>query len=267
MIYIVTDSSAGYSAAELSSRNVTMVGLHYSVSGINYTEGAREIGTDYCMAFSGKLTKTSQPSPDSFAQVFSELTQRGSVLCITLSSGLSGTYSAACLAARDFNNVKVVDSCTTSGGMHLLIDEAVNMVVGGMQLDEIVTGLDQIKSKISTIFTVETLEPLRRGGRLVINQAPSTTLNSRPILQCFGGINFITNVRGAKSRADALVDAIPLSVRRIFVLKCGVNTVTTQLVALLSAKFKNIKIHERTISPVLTIHIGEGAYGVSYISK
>lgn len=269
MITIVTDTSVGYSRAELSSRNVKMVSLNYSISGINFSENCRGENGNFFKAMQGKLVKTSQPSPYDFTQIFKQIAETGSeVLCITISSALSGTYSSALLAAREFGDkVKVIDSQSTNGGLHLLVDEAVNMVVGGMPMQKIITCLEELKKKINTVFSVETLEPLRKGGRLVVNQAPSTTLNSRPILKCDGGITFISNVRGTKARISALVSVVPFDARRIFVMKSGDDTVTAPLEAALSAKFPSVKIHLRVVGPVLTAHLGGGAMGIAYISK
>ncbi|MDE6398349.1 MAG: DegV family protein [Clostridiales bacterium] len=268
MITIVTDTSVGYSRAETESRGVRLVSLAYLISGISYSEQPRGENGDFAEKMRGKHLKTSQPSPYAFTRVFEECTQNGGeVLCITLSGALSGTYSSAVRAADAFGKaVRVVDSGTVNGGLHLLVDEAVNMLVGGMGLDEICRNLEEIKHKINTVFTVESLEPLRRGGRLVASKAANTTLNTRPILTCVDNIQIVGNVRGVKPRVQSLVSAVPDSARRIFLMKSE-GADTTQVEAGLAARFPHIKIHLRTVGPVLTVHLGEGAMGVAYISK
>lgn len=268
MITIVTDTSVGYSRAEIESRGIRLVSLAYLISGIPHSEQPRGENGDFMEMMRGKHLKTSQPAPFAFSKIFEELTQNdGEVLTITLSGALSGTYSSAVRAAEPYGNrVRVIDSGTVNGGLHLLVDEAVNMLVGGMTLDDICTNLQEIKKKIGTIFTVESLEPLKKGGRLVVNKAANTTLNSRPILTLFDNIQLITNVRGIKPRVDALVSAVPDTARRIFLMKSE-GADTTRVEAALSARFPHIKIHLRTVGPVLTVHVGEGAMGVAYISR
>lgn len=268
MITIVTDTSVGYSRAETESRGVRLVSLAYLISGIPYSEQPRGENGNFAEKMRGKLVKTSQPAPFAFARVFEELTQNGGeVLCITLSGALSGTYSSAVRAAEPFGKaVRVVDSGTINGGLHLLVDEAVNMLVGGLTPDEICKNLEELKAKIGTVFTVESLEPLKKGGRLVINKSANTTLNSRPILTLVDNIKFIGNVRGIKPRVNALVSAVPDTARRIFVMKSE-GADTAQVEAALAARFPNVKIHLRTVSPVVTVHVGEGAMGVAYISR
>lgn len=269
MITIVTDTSVGYSRAEAESRNVRLVSLAYLISGIPYSEQPRgENGNFVEKMRGGKLLKTSQPTPLAFSKLFEELTQNGGeVLCITLSGALSGTYSSAVRAAEPFSgSVRVVDSGTVNGGLHLLVDEAVNMVVGGLSLDEICKNLSTLKEKIGTVFSVESLEPLKKGGRLVVAGAANTTLNTRPVLTLDKSIQFIQNVRGVKPRVNALISFVPDSARRIFLMKSeGANTVPYE--AALSARFPHVKIHLRTVGPVLTVHVGEGAVGIAYISK
>ena len=268
MITIVTDTSVGYSRAELESRGVKLVSLAYLISGIPHSEQPRGENGNYAEKMRGKLLKTSQPTPIAFSRVFEELTENdGEVLCITLSSALSGTYSSAVKAAEPFGtSVRVINSGTVSCGLHLLVDEAVNMLVCGMGLDEICNNRAQIKNKVSTVFSVDSLEPLRKGGRLVLSKSANTTLNMRPILTCIDNIKLISNARGVKQRVDALVSAVPDNARRIFVMKSE-GADTSRVEAALSARFPHVKIHLRDVGPVISVHVGEGAMGISYISR
>ncbi len=268
MITIVTDTSVGYSRAEAESRGVRLVSLAYLISGIPHSEQPRGENGNFAEKMRGKHLKTSQPAPFAFTKLYEELTQNGGeVLTITLSASLSGTYSSAVRAAEPFgDSVRVINSGTTNGGLHLLVDEAVNMLVGGLGLNEICNNLEEIKSKIGTVFTVESLEPLKKGGRLVISGSANTTLNTRPILTLTDNIQFVSNVRGVKQRISALVDSVPDTTRRIFLMKSeGADTSVVE--SALSARFPHIKIHLRTVGPVLTVHVGEGAMGIAYIGR
>lgn len=268
MITIVTDTSVGYSRAEIESRGVRLVSLAYLVSGIEYSEQPRGENGNFAALMRGKHLKTSQPAPTAFTKLFEELTQGGGeVLCVTLSGALSGTYSSAVRAAEPYGNaVRVIDSGTTDAGLHLLVDEAVNMVVGGLALDEIAANLMTLREKIEMIFSVESLEPLKKGGRLIVGKAVNTTLNSRPILTLENQVTFLRNERGKKARIDALVSAVPDVARRIFVMKSEGGD-CTPLESALAQRFPHVKIHLRTVGPVITVHVGEGAIGVAYIRK
>ena len=267
MIAIVTDSSAGYSTAELNKIGVYAVPLSYICDGKSYEEKNRGENGDFTSIVESGRAKTSQPPLAMFVDTFSALVKKGyDVLCILLSGGLSGTYASACSAAKQVGgNIKVVDSLTTNGGLHLLVDEAVNMTVGGLTLDEIAKNLEILRSKTGTVFTVDGLDDLIRGGRLTASQKPNTTLNTRPLFSLGGGIKFITNVRGVAARCKALAEAVPAKARRIFVMRSGNDVDVTPLIDLLREKHTGTKIHLREVGPVLSIHLGFGAFGVAYI--
>ncbi len=269
MVVIVTDSAVGYSREELSKRKVQVVGLQYMASDIAYTEKLRGEDGDFFKVIRGRKCKTSQPTCDKFIEQFSSITSKGDeVLCITISSAMSGTHSCATLASKQVaGKVVVFDSQTTACGQQLLIDEAVNMIVGGMSMDEIVKNLEVIRTKIRIVFSVEDTKPLETGGRFIPTASSNTTLNSRPILECKTKVDFVENVRGQKARIDALIDTVPDTARRIFVIKVGNETDTSAIQTALGSKFPTIKIHIRTLGPVLSIHLGEGTMGVAYITK
>ncbi len=267
MIAIVTDSSAGYSTAELAKIGVHAVPLSYICDGKIYEEKNRGENGDFKKIVECGRAKTSQPALSVFVDTFSALVKKGyDVLCILMSGGLSGTYASACLAASQVGgNIRVVDSLTTNGGQHLLVDEAVNMVVGGLELSRIVHNLDVLRSRIGTVFTVDGIDNLVRGGRLIASQKPNTTLNTRPLFNLGGGIRFINNVRGVAARCKALAEAVPAKARRIFVMRSGNDVDVTPLIDLLREKHTGTKIHLREVGPVLSIHLGFGAFGVTYI--
>ena len=267
MIEIVTDSSAGYSTAELGKIGVKVIPLTYICDGKAYEEKNRGENGDFREIVECGRAKTSQPTLSVFVDTFSAAVKKGNdVLCILMSGGLSGTYALACSAARQVGgNIRVVDSLTTNGGQHLLVDEAVNMVVGGLEMGRIVHNLDILRSRIGTVFTVGTLDSLVRGGRLTASQKPNTTLNTRPLFNLGGGIRFVTNVRGTAARSRALADAVPPKARRIFVMRSGEDVDVSMLMENLRDRHPGTKIHLRDVGPVLSIHLGVGAFGVAYI--
>ena len=101
MIAIVTDSSVGYSTAEIADRGiVSVVPLNYNVGGNNFEEKASDKNGAFMPAIESAPCKTAQPALASFIQTFSSLVAKGcDVICIVLSSSLSGTYSSAKFAA------------------------------------------------------------------------------------------------------------------------------------------------------------------------
>lgn len=265
MIAIVTDSSVGYSAAEISDRGiVTEVPLNYRLRGKNFEEKTSDKN--------GKFIPleapfgTAQPALNNFIRTFSSLVSKGcDVICIVLSSSLSGTYSSAKFAATQVGgNIYVLDSHTIGDGMHLLVDEAVNLVKAGVEFNKAVKILEKLKNNIGIVFTVETLENLQSGGRLITKKA-KTNLNFRPVFEMKNKIVFKDNTRGVRERLEEMIALIPENSRRIIVSRCGEETDVSEFTRMIKERFPSVYIHQRVVGPVLSIHVGEGAFGVAYI--
>ena len=270
MIAIVTDSSVGYSTTEIASRGiVSVVPLNYQFGTGFYEEAASDRNGDFLSLMRrSNPCKTAQPALNNFIRTFQNLTDKGcDVICIVLSSALSGTYSSACFAADQVGgNIRVVDSATIGPGLHLLVDEAVNMAKCGLGFEETVKHLEILKKKIGIVFSVETLERLLLGGRLN-NAKAKTSLNLRPIFELKGKILFKSNARGARERLEEMRALVPNGARRLIVCRCGEKTNVSDFTQMLGARFPAVYIHQRVVGPVLSIHVGEGAFGVAYIVK
>lgn len=267
MIAIVTDSTVGYSSAELAARGiVSTVPVNYQIGSETFEENASDRNGVFLPRMVGKPCKTAQPALGNFIRTFQSLTEKGcDVICIVLSEALSGTYSSACFAAQQVGgNIRVIDSETIGAGMHLLVDEAVNMVKGGLAFDDVVRHLENLKKKIAVVFSVESLDRLIAGGRLVSGKA-NTSLNLRPVFVLKGRIVFKGNARGQRERLEKMCALLPENTRRMFVCRCGAETNVDEFTALLKARFPAVNIHQRVVGPVLSIHVGAGAFGVAYV--
>lgn len=118
MIKIVTDSSADLPQELLQKYDITVVPLTVTIDEKEYAEGVDIKPEEFFekMFASDKLPKTSQPSPAAFAKIFSSFGEDAEVLCLTISSGLSGTYQAACLG-KELSNAKVTVFDTLAGSL------------------------------------------------------------------------------------------------------------------------------------------------------
>ena len=163
MIRILTDSAADLTAKEAAA----IPGLHIVPLNVLFEDGETiRDGIDMTRADfydrlqqADKLPRTSQPSPESFIQVFEEAKAAGDeVVAILISSKLSGTFQCAKLAAEDceFNDVYFVDSDTASPGEYILIQEAVRLRDEGVSAAEIAAALDLLKKRIRILAVVDT---------------------------------------------------------------------------------------------------------------
>ena len=157
------------------------------------------------------LPTTSQATPDSFAKEFEKAKQDGEeAVVITLSSAFSGTYQSALIAAEDYENVYVVDSGSAAMGSGILIELALSLLDEGKTAKELADILEEEKNKIVVVALVDTLEYLKKGGRISKTLAfAGGVLNIKPVLSVIGGeINMLGKARGSKMGNNLLVEEI-----------------------------------------------------------
>ena len=157
------------------------------------------------------LPTTSQATPDAFAKEFEAAKSAGeSAVVITISSKLSGTYQSAMIAAEDYDNIFVVDSGTGAMGSSILTEMALDLLDTGMEARDIAQELEQLKKKIIIVALVDTLEYLKRGGRISRTAAfAGTMLNIKPVLSVIDGeISVLGKARGSKMGNNLLVQEI-----------------------------------------------------------
>lgn len=158
------------------------------------------------------LPTTSQPTPFVFTEAFQEAVDRGdSVVCITVSSKLSGTYQSAVIAAADFpEKVFVVDSQTVAIGSGILTEYALQLADSGMGAEEIAWKLLQKREKVRLLALVDTLEYLKKGGRISPTVAfAGGLLNIKPVIAVEEGeVKLLGKARGSKQGNNLLVQEI-----------------------------------------------------------
>ncbi len=157
------------------------------------------------------LPTTSQATPDAFMKEFEKAKEAGeAVVVITLSSKLSGTYQSAMIAAQEYENIYIVDSASAAIGSGILVELAVKLLDSGMSAKEIASRLDQEKKRILVVALVDTLEYLKKGGR--ISGAVAVVggmLNIKPVVSIDDGvINILGKARGSKMGNNLLVEEI-----------------------------------------------------------
>ncbi len=154
------------------------------------------------------LPRTSQASPSDFEKEFSSIAQAGeSAVVLTLSSTLSGTYQSACIAAAEYPNIYVVDTKTAAIGGGILVQRALQLVAEGLDAATIAQRLEQEKQRVCIVALVDTLEYLKRGGRLSKTAAiAGGLLNIKPVLSLrLGEITVLGKARGSKQGNNLLV--------------------------------------------------------------
>ena len=195
------------------------------------------------------------------------------MLCLSISSRLSGAYLNELSCAREFGDrVRVVDTLTTAGGLYLLVRAARDLLNAGYSLEETARRVEQLRPAVQTRFSVGDMEPLRRSGRLgPVRQSVCTVLNVRPILTCRqGAVMSCGLVHGKDEQLRALANAVPDTARavpdtaRAVIVQYVKDVATTkQLQHRLEGRLDR-PVLLRPIGPVLAIHLGTDIVGVAW---
>ena len=159
-----------------------------------------------------EIPKTSQITPFEFGEAIKATREAGEdVLVITLSSKLSGTYQSAAVAASEYDEgVAVVDSANVSVGEYILVEYAIRLKDEGRSLSEIVTELEKAKEKIHVIALLDTLEYLKKGGRISKAAAfAGGLLSIKPVIAVENGeVVVLGKARGSKQGNNYLKEQI-----------------------------------------------------------
>ncbi|GID33254.1 DegV family protein [Paractinoplanes brasiliensis] len=212
-VAVVTDSTA-YLPAELSgSYELTVVPLTVVINGADGLEGVEIQPAEVARALGERrvAVSTSRPAPSQFAAAYRKLFDEGAdgIVSVHLSAQLSGTHEAAVLAATEFGSrVEVVDSGTTGMGLGFAALAAADAAVKGQDLPSVRAQAVTHAEQVSTLFYVDTLEFLRRGGRIGAASAlVGTALSVKPILHMADGKIVVKDrVRTAGRALAKLVD-------------------------------------------------------------
>jgi len=215
-VAVVTDSTAYLPSGSAQLLGVQVVPLQVIVGGVVRAEG-EEIGPSEVAAVlhRGQSVSTSRPSPSLFAAAYHRAFAAGatSIVSVQLSAAMSGTVDAARLAAADVGgDIRVIDSRSVGMGMGFAVLAAADAALAGADVAAVVETVTQTLGRTQAIFYVDTLEYLRRGGRIGAARAMvGSALAVKPLL-CLrdGRIEPLERVRTA-SRAIARLEELAAS--------------------------------------------------------
>lgn len=209
-IRILTDSASDILPEEAKALGITVIPLTINFDGTEYLDAITLSHKQFYekLIESDTLPTTSQISPAGFAEEFESLTAQGhTVIAITLSGALSGTYQSACIAASDYpGKVYVVDSESVTVGQRLLILRALEMIRNGADAEEITRTLNEEKKLIRVLAVLDTLEYLKKGGRISAATAfAGGILSIKPVVTVKdGAVVLCGKARGSKNGSNLL---------------------------------------------------------------
>ncbi len=277
-IQIVTDSASDILPQEAKALGIHIVPLTVNFGGQEFADGVDLAHNEFYekLVESDILPTTSQVTPDSYHKIFEKLTENGdTVIAITLSSKLSGTYQSACIAAEDFGDkIYVVDSLNATIGQRLLVLNCLDYCRKGYNAKEITDRLNADKKEICLLALLDTLEYLKKGGRISSTVAfAGGILSIKPVVTIEdGAVNLVGKARGSKNGNNLLrklvddVGGIDFS-RPYGLIYSGLSDHLLQKYIEDSADLWEDKVDELpifTLGAVIGTHIGPGAIGVAF---
>lgn len=278
-IRIITDSASDIVSPQRDY--VTILPMTISFGDRHYQDGVDLTHRQFYeqLIEGDTLPLTSQVSPGQFADAFRDAVKEGhSVVAVTLSQKLSGTWQSACLAAQDYpGQVFVVDSANATIGEMILVERALELADQGLAAEEIAGILEEEKKHVRLIALLDTLEYLKRGGRI----SPTTALvggllSVKPVVAVQEGeVVVLGKARGSKNGNSLLVQEIEktagVDFSRPYCL--GYTGLSDAVLQKYIADSRQLWQNHTDTLPICTVggtigtHVGPGAVAVAFFCK
>ena len=277
-VRIIVDSSTDVGEQYRSRIEVVPLTLHFGDQ--EYFDGVTIDKQEFYrkLVESDVLPTTSQATPAMFDSVFGEVAAAGdSAVVICLSSKLSGTYQSACIAAEDYENIYVVDSLSVAIGTGVLAEYAVRCAEEGMPASLIASLVTQRREDICVIALLDTLEYLKKGGRISKTVAfAGGVLNIKPVVTVTEGeVALIGKARGSRNGNNLLVEKIRQAGGVDFTLPVllGYTGLSSALLDKYVEDSRELwkdaleEIPRSLLCSVIGTHVGPGAVAAAFFKK
>lgn len=271
-VAVVTDSTAYFPPEWAHEHEISVVPVQVVVAGQAYDETEVEDASFVTRALSEwKSVSTSRPAPERFIAACRERIERGAdaIVIATLSADLSATYESALLAAREVEvPVTVVDSRSIAMGLGFAVIAGADAARSGASLDEVAMTISKRAAAASVLFYVDTLEYLRRGGRVSSAKAAvGEALSVKPILELVDG--HVVQLEKVRTSAKAIARMVEIAVGRahgseveIAVQQLDAEDRATDVANLLATRLPHARIVECGVGGVVGAHVGPGMVAV-----
>lgn len=272
---IMTDTNSGITPEVAKENGIYLLKMPFAVNGKEYIEyGEMSYGEFFEVLDSGAEVSTSQPSPAALTDMWDEiLKEYESVVYFPMSSGLSGTCETARALASEYDGrVLVVDNKRISVTLYTSVFNAVKQADDGLSAKEIADFAEKEAGEQSIYVSVNTLEHLKKSGRVTAaGAAIGTLLGIKPVLQIQGGkLDAYKKVRGMKAAIEAMLDGIEndrntrFAGKRITIRAAysGDIEVGKEWQAQVAKRFPDLEIGLDALPLSISCHVGGGALGI-----
>lgn len=223
------------------------------------------------METTGEIPKTSQPSLESFINIFNEIIDEGNeAVVLTLSQTLSGTYNCACLAQSQCKNpskIKVFDTQSIGQTSIGYVYECVDMIKNGKTSNEIIETLSAYCKNSAITFIPESFDNLKKNGRIgTLKAVVASFLKIKPIVLFKEGVLSDKKSIGMAKAISDMIKQVPEKIRKLFVIKAGHPSYFNDFKQKVVDYFKGIAVEEGIVSPVVGAHVGP-SIGLAWVGE
>ena len=269
-VAIVTDNSSGIPDELAAQLGIRVVPVDVIVGGVLLPDG-EPIDIAQAVRDGVKVT-TSRSTPEAFTKVFEQLAGEGyeNIVAATLSSRLSGTFDSAVVAARTSPiPVSVCDSLSIGLGLGFPVMNGARLAQAGVEVAQILELVKNGFASSKVFFYVNTLEYLKRGGRISATSAfLGTALSVKPIMTIIDGE--VVLKEKVRTQAKALAEIVRLAVTcardyepsLIGLQYFGDRSLVDQCALRVAEELPNIELLISEVSPVIGVHAGPGLVGI-----
>lgn len=278
MIKVVTDTTSSLTNEEYVKYGIIPVPL-YIREGEAYKKEMLEISYEefYSKQRAGSKFTTSQPDPNSFMEAFRPVIESGGeVICVTISSGISGTCNSAHLAKQmlETDKISIIDSYQSGLNQAALALKAVELAAAGQSREQIVVALEEMRKRTRVYFVVESLRYLYEGGRLSGAQALiGSMIQIKPIVWFDerGTMTSYEKVRTLKNAKNRVLELFKRDIAAFGLEQVGLHygdnleeaeNYAKELEAIAGQPVPLVKL-----SPVIGAHTGPDILGVCFITQ
>lgn len=269
-VTVVTDSTAYLPAGVAHQYGIVVVPLHVRLGDREFEEGVDLTSAEFVdwIRRPGRRALTSQPSAAAFAAAYGE--GGDAIVSVHLSSALSGTCGAARLAAEQAGKaVRIVDSRNAAMGLGFAVIAAAQAAAGGAGVAQVAEAAEHAAARSRTMFYVDSLEHLRRGGRIgTARSLLGTVLSVKPLLQIVDGeIAVLERIRTAAKALARLEDVAALTAGHaeidLAVQHLGSAERAAAVAERLRERIPGVRsVHLGELGPVVGAHVGANTVGV-----
>ncbi len=276
MIHLISDSTAVVPKEMLAAHsNLHVVPLQICMNGKYIPDSETSIEEVIEVSEREKRSiPTSQPSTGDFLDAFAKVPEEDGIIVVCVTSGVSGTYNGACLAAKQSGRkqIEVVNSRTTAIGMIQLLEDGFDWIDQGLSFEEVAANMQKAALHMRTTFKVDTLDYLRRGGRIgkaagligsILKIKPVIFLNDKNEVDVLDKVR--TDKKANVCMMKYLADNAPC--KHIGIVHIENPEGAEELRQKVQAEYPDVKVTVTTGTPILAAYLGPGLVGIIFESK